>query len=102
MDKYKEILELYEYCKEIDVEVTKEIFEDGYAIRFANGADFVQHRWSYGADEGYVEPAGVDKWYDYTAVSLKEAKELIKKYKDKLNKKKRWRGIFKGGGTEYV
>ena len=61
-------------------------FLGGYALRFprAQFGDFVQHRYSYGADSGCVEPA-IGCTDDYTAVSLAEAKELIRRYKNRLN-----------------
>ena len=82
--KYKEIRELHEYCVEIGIEATLERFLDGYAVRFGNRRDFVQHSGSYGSGSGCVEPAiGCD--LDYTPVTLEEAKRLVEKYKDKLS-----------------
>ena len=84
--KYIEIGELYEYCLKIGVEVRIEPCWDGYAIRFNNGGDFVQHDFSYGGDVGFVEPQiGCRK--DYSPVSLENAKALVKRHKDRLNKK---------------
>jgi hypothetical protein len=82
---YQEIKELSKYCEKIGVKHIFESFLDGYAIRFNNGGDFVQHRGSYGNKFGCVEPAGVSKRLDYTAVKLKNAKRLVKVYKNKLN-----------------
>lgn len=83
--KYKEILELQQYCEKIGVECKLENLFDGYAIRFNNGGDFIQHRGSYGCNAGCVEPA-IGCGLDYTAVALKNAKALVKYHKDKLNK----------------
>lgn len=84
-EKYKEILELHKYCEEIGVHTVLRQLYDGYHILFKNGGDVVQHRYSYGSACGCVEPAfGSD--LDYSAVSLENAKELIRIHKDKLNK----------------
>lgn len=85
--KYKEILQLKEYCDKIGVEYVIENIFDGYAIRFNNGGDFVQHFGSYSSNAGYIEPA-IGCRADYTAVTLKNAKRLFKKYKEKLNSKR--------------
>lgn len=82
--KYKEIVELHEYCVEIGINAVLEQFFDGFTIRFENGDDFVQHRGSYGSDNGCVEPA-IGCELDYTAVTLEEAKHLVETYRDKLN-----------------
>lgn len=58
---------------------------DGFAIRFPNGGDFIQHRGSYGCDGGCVEPA-IECKLDYTAVPLKNAKALVKYHKERLCK----------------
>lgn len=84
MEKYKEILELYEHCKKNGIEVELEELYDGYAIRFKNGADFVQHKYSYDSNIGCVEPAAVDDEYDYTAVDLNTAKKLVDLHKAEL------------------
>lgn len=86
MEKYTEIKELHEYCKKIKVISILEPIFDGYAIRFPNGSDFIQHRGSYGAEHGCVEPAIGNCKYDYTAVTLERAKKLVRRYKRKLNK----------------
>lgn len=84
-DKYNEIQELYEYCRKIGINATITPLYDGKKIWFPNSGDIVQHRFSYGGDKGCVEPAiGCD--FDFHAVPLKEAKKLVKKYKDALNK----------------
>ena len=86
--KYMEIQELYNYCIKIGVEATIETLYDGYAIRFKNGGDFVQHTYSYGHAGGCVEPA-IGCRLDYCAVKLKNAKALVKYHKDRLNKESR-------------
>lgn len=85
--EYNEIKELYKYCVKIGINAVLETLYDGHAIRFPNGGDFVQHQYSYGSDLGYVEPA-IGSRADYTAVSLKNAKALVKRHKDKLNRPK--------------
>ncbi len=84
-EKYKEILELRQYCEKIGVECKLEKLFDGYAIRFNNGGDFIQHHGSYGCEVGCVEPA-IDCRLDYSAVPLKRAKALVQYHKNKLNK----------------
>lgn len=83
---YKEILELAEYCEKIGVEIEKENFIDGYALRFKNGGDVVQHRGSYGSKSGCVEfgYTGFPRT-DFHTTPLKEAKAFVKRHKDKLN-----------------
>ena len=78
MKEYKEIKELYEYCKKIKVTAVLEPIFDGYAIRFPSGADFIQHSHSYGADCGCVEPAIGSEKDDYKATTLDRAKKLVK------------------------
>ena len=85
-NRYKEIVQLYRFCRQIGICVRLEQFFDGYAIRFphAQFGDFVQHNWSYGSTEGRVEPA-INCSLDYTGISLAEAKVLVQKHKDRLN-----------------
>ena len=83
---YNEILELHEYCNKIGVLATLEKMWDGYAIRFPCGADFVQHRCSYGSMCGCVEPA-IGCRLDYTAVSLESAKRIVAYHKTRLNRR---------------
>jgi hypothetical protein len=85
LEKYKEILELHKYCEKTGVECRLEKLYDGYALRFNNGGDFVQHKGSYGCDVGCVEPA-IECRLDYSAVPLKNAIELVRRHKDRLNK----------------
>lgn len=82
-EKYKEIIKLYHYCEKLLIPATLEPLFDGFAIRFPNGGDFVQHRGSYGCDNGCVEPA-IGSRVDYTSVPLKKAKSLVKRHKEKL------------------
>jgi len=86
MSEYKEIVLLYEYCKRIGVFATLKPFLDGFCIIFQNGGDVVQHFGSYGSKSGCVEFA-IGSKKDYNAVSLKNAKALIRKYKQTLNRK---------------
>ena len=85
--EYNEIKELHKYCVKIGINAVLETLCDGYAIRFPDGSDFVQHQYSYGGDLSYVEPA-IGSKADYSAVSLKNAKTLVKRHKDKLNRSK--------------
>ena len=85
--EYNEIKELYKYCVKIGINAVLETLCDGYAIRFPDGSDFVQHQYSYGGDLSYVEPA-IGSKADYSVVSLKNAKILVKRHKDKLNRLK--------------
>lgn len=86
--KYTEILKLRKFCEKIGVEVQLERLYGGYALIFNNGADFIQHQFSFGNDVGCVEPGGISEKLDYTAVPLEKAKALVRYYKDKLNKKR--------------
>ena len=83
--KYTEIQKLYDYCIKIGIDAKLEKYWDGYAIRFPNGGDFVQHEHSYGSHVGCVEPA-ISCRLDYTAVTLDRAKALVRYHKDRLNK----------------
>ena len=87
MSEYKEIQRLYFYCLKQGIQASLENLYDGYKICFPNGGDFVQHQYSYGAKNSCVEPA-IGSRLDYTAVPLENAKQLVKRHKDKLNK--RW------------
>lgn len=84
--KYTEIKELFDYCIKQGINATIELLWDGYAIRFPNGGDFIQHGHSYGSRVGCVEPA-IGCRLDYTAVPLENAKALVRYHKDRLNKK---------------
>ena len=85
MSKYNEIIELYEYCQKIGVEAKISPLFDGFCIRFKNGGDVVQHFGSYGKD-CCVEFA-IGSSVDYKATSLKNAKSLVRRHKEKLNGK---------------
>ena len=82
--KYTEICALYNFCVDLGIKCTIERLYDGYAVRFPDGSDFAQHHGTYGGTEGCVEPAIGDPEFDYTAVGLNLAKELVKKHKGKL------------------
>ena len=82
--KYTEICALYHFCVDLGIKCTIERLHDGYAVRFSDGSDFAQHHGTYGGTEGCVEPAIGDSEFDYTAVGLNLAKELVKKHKGKL------------------
>ena len=85
-NRYKEIVQLYRFCRQIGICTRLEQFFDGYAIRFprAKFGDFVQHNFSHGSTVGRVEPA-INCSADYTGISLVEAKALVQKHKDRLN-----------------
>ena len=85
VEKYPEILKLFEYCKNKDIECELIRLWDGYQIRFKNGADVVQHDYSYGGEVGYVEFCIGIKKVDYRAIPLKRAKMIVRKHKEKLN-----------------
>ena len=82
--KYTEICALYNFFVDLGIKCTIERLHDGYAVRFPDGSDFAQHHGTYGGTEGCVEPAIGDSEFDYTAVGLNLAKELVKKHKGKL------------------
>jgi hypothetical protein len=82
--KYTEICALYHFCVDLGIKCTIERLHDGYAVRFPDGSDFAQHHGTYGGTEGCVEPAIGDSEFDYTAVGLNLAKDLVKKHKGKL------------------
>lgn len=82
---YKEILELFEYCRSIGLDASLENLFDGYIVRLSRYGDFVQHSFSYGSKYGCVEPA-IGSEMDYTAVSLEKAKELALQFKRKYEK----------------
>ena len=86
--KYTEICALYHFCVDLGIKCTIEHLYDGYAVRFPDGSDFAQHHGTYGGEEGCVEPAIGDAEFDYSAIGLNLAKELVKKYKDKLEGRK--------------
>ena len=83
--KYREIVELYDYCEKIGVQAKISPMLGGYCIRFNNGGDVIQHNGSYGSHCGCVEPA-IGSRLDYHAIPLKNAKRLIKRHKESLNR----------------
>lgn len=88
-DKYKEILQLIDYWVEISptgTPLTAGRFHDGWKLDFPNGADVVQHAYSFGSDMGCVEFAGlpIDE-LNYCAISLEKAKEIVETFFDELN-----------------
>lgn len=86
--EYTEICALYHFCIDLGIKCTIERLYDGYAVRFPDGSDFAQHHGTYGGTEGCVEPAIGDTEFDYSAIGLNLAKELVKKYKGKLEGRK--------------
>lgn len=78
---YDEIRRLRSWCVANGIPCTIEPLFDGFKICFADGADVIQHQYSYGAENGCVEPAGIDDEVDYSAVPLVEMEKiLMKKY----------------------
>jgi hypothetical protein len=85
--RYTEIQELYDYCIKIGIKAELKPMFDGYCLIFSGGGgDFIQHCGSYGHDNGCVEPC-ISCRLDYTAVPLKNAKALVKRHKDRLNRR---------------
>ena len=85
VERYPEILELFEYCGKIGVQAELTRFCGGYHIRFNSGGDVIQHDCSYGRDKGCVEFCIGIKKVDYRAIPLKRAKMIVRKHKEKLN-----------------
>lgn len=81
--KYPEIKALYRYCFKHGIPCNIQPLCDGYKIIFPSGGDFVQHEYSYGSSRGCVEPA-IGCRADYTAVTLRNAKEIVRRHKSKL------------------
>ena len=78
--KYQEIVNLYQWCKENGIICTIEPLFDGFKIAFVDSSDIVQHCFSYGSEQGCVEPGGMER--AYTAVDVATIKEiLLKKFK---------------------
>lgn len=84
MAEYMEIRELLGYCNKHGINATISTLFDGYQLHFSSGGDIIQHRFSYGASHGCVEPC-IGCRLDFTAVPLKNAKELVLRHKDRLN-----------------
>ena len=81
---YEEIKRLREYCDKIGIYTLLLNHGDGYILRFVKG-DAVQHRYSYGCDDGCVEFGYTGSRIDYKATTLKNAKAFVKRNKDYLN-----------------
>ena len=84
--KYAEIKKLFDYCIKIGINAEIVKLYDGYIIVFPNASDFIQHQYSYGGEIGYVEPL-IGCRLDCTAISLKQAKALVRYHKDQLNRR---------------
>ena len=84
---YTAIIKLYVYCLSIGIECNLVPLFDGWALKFTNGGDFIQHMFSYGNEKDMVEPA-IGSKADFKATSLSNAKKLVKKHKEKLNNEK--------------
>jgi hypothetical protein len=74
---YKEIKELFKWCKKEKINCELLPLFDGYKLDFDGHRDVVQHFGSYRATEGYVEPYGFSKHCE--PVSLEEMKKIILK-----------------------
>ena len=86
MSKYNEIRALYAYCLKQGINARLESLYDGFAIRFPDGSDIVQHNGSYGNAEGCVEPAVWNCRNNFSAMTLKHAKQLVRRNRERLNK----------------
>lgn len=60
---------------------------DGYQIYFPNGADVIQHKYSYDGEKGCVEFAGVDDEIDYSPIDFNTALNILEVFHDELSKK---------------
>ena len=80
---FNEIVKLYNWIIEEfgDVVEFEELW-DGYKITFPNGADIVQHSYSYEGVSGCVEPAGMP--YAYQPITIEIAKKIITKNQKNL------------------
>ena len=80
---FNEIVNLYIWIiKEFGDVVKFERLWDGYKITFPNGADIVQHSYSYEGVSGCVEPAGMP--YAYHPITIEKAKKIITKNQKNL------------------
>ena len=86
LNKYPQIVELYNYCIKIGIEATLYAIYDGFLIKFNNGGDIAQHHGTYGREYGCVEP-NIGCKDDFRAISLAHAKGLVNGYKEKLNRR---------------
>lgn len=79
------IVKLHDYCSKIGLNHEFYEYLDGFKIKFANGDDCVQHKYSYGNSENCIEFAcNFSSRISYKATSLQNAKRFVHKYKDKL------------------
>lgn len=76
MEKYKEIQELYQFCKDNGIECEFGEMFGGYCITFKVG-DVVQHNASYGRHRGCVEFGYTGTKKDFVATTLEEAKKFV-------------------------
>ena len=80
---FNEIVNLYDWIiKEFGNVVKFERLWDGYKITFPNGADIVQHSYSYEGLSGCVEPAGMP--CAYQPIRIEKAKKIITKNQKNL------------------
>lgn len=77
-EKYSEIWRLKDWCERLGIPHSMQDLYDGYKLCFYDKArgNFVQHKHSYGAEHGCVEPE-IDSKFDYRPVSLRKAKWLV-------------------------
>jgi hypothetical protein len=85
---YKEIQLLAMFWhNDLKGECTLSRLWDGYKLTFPNGADVIQHQYSYGSQEGCVEFGGVDDDIDFSAIDFETALNILKVFHDELSKK---------------
>jgi hypothetical protein len=78
---YEEILEIENFCKDNNINTVKTPLWGGWKLEFDDGADIVQHSFSYMNGE-CVEPAGFGEDIDYCPIPCEDMKKIIlKKYK---------------------
>ena len=86
--KYQEILLLADYWQKVlGGKCTISCLYDGYKLTFPNGADVIQHQYSYGSQEGCVEFAEVDDDIDFSAIDFNTALNILRVFHDELSKK---------------
>lgn len=79
---YNEILEIAKVCDENNISYELSELWDGHKLLFSDGADIVQHSFSYGSAEGYVEPAGFGHNVDYSPIEKdRMIKIIMERYK---------------------
>lgn len=85
---YEEIKKLKAYCDKIGVIATLEDFTEfnGHCIHFNNGSDCIQHKYSYGNENGKVEFGYTETRVDFKGVTLENAKSYVKRNRARLNK----------------